>query len=70
MISIINQNVPICPLCKAGMFKRLNKFGEYYVCHDCKDPWRVIDAHKSDCEVVVTNNNDEALAYIGGKKEV
>ena len=70
MISVINQNTPICPLCKASMFKRINKFGIHYVCLDCKEPWRVIDTHKSDYELVITNNNIEALAYIGGKKEL
>lgn len=67
MISVINRNTPICPLCKAGMFERLNMFGIHYICHDCKEPWRVIDTHKSDCELVITNNNEEALAYIGGQ---
>jgi len=70
MISVISRNVPICPICKAGMFERPNKFGIHYVCYDCKEPWRVIDIHKSDCELVVTNNDNEALAYIGGKKDL
>jgi len=70
VISVISRNVPICPSCKAGMFERPNKFGIHYVCHDCKEPWRVIDTHKSDRELVITNSNIEALAYIGGKKEL
>ena len=69
MVNVVNQNVPICPECKAGMHKRHNPFGVYYICADCKQPWRVIDSHKSDCEVVITNNNNEALVYLGGLNE-
>ena len=66
MLTVINQNVPICPVCKASMHKRFCMFGIHYVCDDCKKIFRVLDYHKSDCELVVTDNNDEALAYLGG----
>lgn len=65
MVTVINQNVPICPKCASGMHKRYNMFGIVYICNDNNHIWRVVDRNKNDNEIVVTDNHLEAEAYNG-----
>lgn len=56
MKHIINQKVPICPECKAGMHIRRNMFGRFYICNDCNKILRDIGIGQVENEIIVTDN--------------
>lgn len=56
MKNVINQNVPICPECKAGMHLRHNMFGRIYICCSCNKIWRDIGVGQVENEVIITDN--------------
>ena len=67
MTAIVNQNVPICPVCASGMHKRYNIFGCHYICIDNNHVFRVLGTNKAENEIVVTDNVLEEAQYKGGK---
>ena len=63
---IINQKVPSCPRCAAGMHMRKNMhlnhtpLGGIYICKDCNGIFRVLGVGQIENEIVVGDNmNDE-----------
>lgn len=60
---VLNQNTPICPECKAGMFKVERKGITYVVCHDCHKTYEVLDGGKADNEITVSDDNLEIYEY-------
>jgi len=55
MVTVISQNVPICPICKAMIHKRLYSNHVYYICADCKSIWKVLDNGQSEIELMISN---------------
>ena len=60
---ILNQNTPICPECKAGMFKAERKGVMYVVCHDCHKTYEILDGSTADNEIAVSDDNLEIYEY-------
>ena len=56
MVKILQQNVPMCPVCGALMKRR--HYGEhtYFICADCKAIWKVLDGGQAEIELVITDN--------------
>ncbi len=58
----INQKVPSCPVCAAGMHKRANmhlnhtQLGGIYICNDCNGIYRVLGVGQIENEIVVSDN--------------
>ena len=60
---VLNQNTPICPECKAGMFKVERNNVLYVVCHDCHKTYEVLDYGTADNEIIVSDDNLEIYEY-------
>ena len=60
---VLNQNTPICPDCKAGMFKVERKGNVYLVCQDCHKTYEVLDYGTADNEIVVSDDILEIHEY-------
>ena len=56
---IINQNVPICPECKAMLFKRIQNHKTYYCCLDCMSIFALQGVGKSENELIVDRKEQE-----------
>ena len=52
---IITQNVPTCPKCSAGLFKRNQYKDTFYFCIDCMSIFQVIGTGKAENELIVTD---------------
>ena len=70
MLTVVNQNVPICPKCASGMHKSYTKLSVIYICLDHNHIWRVLDCHKNDNELVVSDNSYECDLYLRKEMEV
>ena len=68
---VLNQNTPICPDCKSGMFKVERKGNVYLVCQDCRKTYEVLDYGTADNEIVVSDDILEIYEYrLGQDKDV
>lgn len=68
---VLNQNTPICPECKAGMFKVERNNVLYVVCHDCHKTYEVLDYGTAGNEIVVSDDILEIHEYrLGQDKTV
>lgn len=53
---IINQKVPSCPMCAAGMHLSHTPLGRIYICKDCNGIFRVLGVGQIENEIIVGNN--------------
>lgn len=56
---IINQNVPICPKCKAGLSRAVQDKDVYYFCLDCMSIYKVIGTGKAENELIITDRYEK-----------
>lgn len=56
---IINQKVPSCPVCAAGMHLSHTPLGRIYICNDCNGIFRVLGVGQIENEVKVSDNIGE-----------
>lgn len=61
MIQTLQQNVPICPECKALMLTRTQNGSLFFACVDCKAIFKVIGKGKADIELVVTDKSETLM---------
>lgn len=62
MKHIINQKVPSCPRCAAGMHLSHTQLGRIYICKDCNGIFRVLGVGQIENEIIVGDNlSDEVI---------
>jgi hypothetical protein len=57
---IVQQDVPMCPKCKAMMWQRHQDKDLYYVCHDnISHVYKVTSIGQAEIELIVTDTKEE-----------
>lgn len=59
MIQTLQQNVPICPECKALMLTRTQNGSLFFACVDCKAIFKVVGKGKAEIELLVTDRSKQ-----------
>ena len=69
MITVLTQNVLICPTCKAAMMKDYRRPPASseevlcFTCNDCKEIWIALGQGQSENEILVTDSIKEYWEY-------
>jgi len=57
---IIQQNVPMCPICASLMWKRFQDNDLYYICHDnINHIFKMVSNGQAEIELIVSNKKEE-----------
>ena len=59
MVTIISQNVPMCPECKGMMSQRHQNHEMYYFCHDCLSIYQFVGNGQAENELVVRDSKQK-----------
>jgi len=59
MVTILQSNVPRCPKCAGMMFDRKQDDKLYKICHDCLQPYQVINEGQAEIELTISDSKVE-----------